>query len=284
MRRVIVLSSLVVVAAVFIAASVLAEKPGPVIDKSNGFPSGEHFNLNIIGKKAGFNLQEEQTDGNTDNYGSVVFVPEDGDGSIYMESGKGRKFEEILQLRVLDNWAGDANGARIQLPKNEAGYLVYARALGKPGEITSIGLTPGLQLVQDENGNDLYYLGLVTDGGFETSYQSFERRKGKSKAIDISGLFKWYGTICYFSEPAGGYDLIKYICCTEANTVTNECVRYEFVPGGSACLIGDLIAVYCNDYTTDPVPWIFNIGEFVEYLWTTDNKGTKLLNVRFYPN
>jgi hypothetical protein len=284
MRRVLVLSSLVMVASVFMAASVLAEKPEPVIDKSNGFPSGEHFNLNIIGKKDGFNPQEEQTDGTTDSYGNVVFVPENGDGAIYMESGKGKKFEEILQLRVLDNWAGDTDGARLQLPKNEAGYRVYARALGKPGEMTSIGLTPGLQLVQDENGNDLYYLGLVTDGGFETSYQEFERRKGKSKAIDISGLFKWYGEICYFSEPDGGYDLLKYLCCVEADIVTDECVRYEFVPEGSVCTIRELITVYCNDYTIDPVPWIFNIAEFVEYLWSTNNNGTKLLSVRFYPN
>jgi hypothetical protein len=285
MRRALVLGSLIMVASVFMAASVLAEKPGPVIDRSNGFPSGEHFNLNIIGKKDGFNPNEEQTDGTTGSSGNVVFVPENGDGAIYMESGKGNKFEDILQLRVLDNWAGDEDGARLQLPKNEAGYAVYARALGKPGEMSSIGLTPGLQLVQDESGNDLYYLGLVTDGGFETSYQDFERRKGKSKAIDISGLFKWYGEICYFSEPDGGYDSVKYLCCVEADIFTNECLRYEFVGEDvTSCGIGELITVYCNDYTTDPAPWIFNIAEFVEYLWSTDNKGTKLLSVRFYPN
>ena len=41
--------------------------------------------------------------------------------------------------------------------------------------------------------------------------------------------------------------------------------------------------VYCVDYESDPT-WVFDIAEFVEYLWTTDNKGTKLLQVRFYPN
>jgi hypothetical protein len=287
MRRVLVLSLVVMVASVFMATSVLAEKPGPVMDKSNGFPSGEHFNLNIIGKKDGFNPHEEQTDGTTDSYGNVVFVPENGEGAIYMESGKGKKFEEVLQLRVLDNWAGDADGARLQLPKNEAGYRVYARALGKPGDrdLTSIGLTPGLGLVQDENGNDLYYLGLVTDGGFETSYQEFERRKGKSKAIDISGLFKWYGEICYFFEedPGEGY-YTKEICCVDMES--DECVRYGVVGEEDVvCLEGsDPVIVYCKDYTTDPVPWIFNIAEFVEYLWSTNNNGTKLLSVRFYPN
>ena len=285
MRRVLVLSLVVMVASVFVAASVLAEKPEPVMDNSNGFPSGEHFNLNIIGKKDGFNPHEDQTDGTTDSNGNVVFVPENGEGAIYMESGKGKNFEDILQLRVLDNWAGDTDGARLQLPKNEAGYRVYARALGKPGEMTSIGLTPGLGLVQDENGNDLYYLGLVRDGGFETPEQDFRRGKGKSKAIDISPLFKWSGEICYFFEenPGEGYSS-KEICCIQTDTATGQCLSYEFLPEGSTLCSGDLlpIEVYCKQYTK--VPWIFNIAAFVEYLWTTDNKGTKLLSVRFYPN
>jgi hypothetical protein len=285
MRRVFVLSLLVMVASVFMAASALAEKPEEVMGNSNGFPSGEHFNLNIIGKKDGFNPQEGQTDGTTDSYGNVVFVPENGEGAIYMESGKGKKFEEVLQLRVLDNWAGDTDGARLQLPKNEAGYRVYARALGKPGDLTSIGLTPGLGLVQDENGDNLYYLGWVTDSHFETENQVFERRKGKSKAIDISPLFKWSGEICYFFEedPGEGYSPTE-ICCIRTDTATGQCLSYEFLPEGSTLCPGGLlpIEVYCKQYTE--VPWIFNIAAFVEYLWTTDNKGTKLLSVRFYPN
>jgi len=284
MRRVLVLSLVVMVASVFVAASVLAEKPEPVMDNSNGFPSGEHFNLNIIGKKDGFNPHEDQTDGTTDSNGNVVFVPENGEGAIYMESGKGKNFEDILQLRVLDNWAGDTDGARLQLPKNEAGYRVYARALGKPGEMTSIGLTPGLGLVQDENGNDLYYLGLVRDGGFETPEQDFRRGKGKSKAIDISDLFKWYGEICYFFDvpPTEDGYYAKEICCVDMES--DECVRYGVVGAEDVSCLGEPLTVYCNDYTIVPAPWIFNIAEFVEYLWSTDNNGTKLLSVRFYPN
>ena len=287
MRRVFVLSLLVMVASVFMAASVLAEKPGPVMDKSNGFPSGEHFNLNIIGKKDGFNPHEDQTDGTTDSYGNVVFVPENGGGAIYMESGKGKKFEEILQLRVLDNWAGDADGARLQLPKNEAGYRVYARALGKPGDrdLTEIGLTSSLGLVQDENGNDLFYLGWFTASGLETAGQDFERRKGKSKAIDISPLFQWYGNACYFSEPAGGYDSVKYLCCVDMDTESEQCLSYVFVDEyATSCKYGYPLTVFCNEYAEEDREWIFNIAEFVEYLWSTENNGTKLLSVRFYPN
>jgi hypothetical protein len=285
MRRVFVLSLLVMVASVFMAASALAEKPEEVMGNSNGFPSGEHFNLNIIGKKDGFNPHENQTDGTTDSYGNVVFVPENADGKIYMESGKGKKFEEVLQLRVLDNWAGDADGARLQLPKNEAGYSVYARALGKPGDrdLTSIGLTPGLGLVQDEYGDNLYYLGWVTDSHFETENQVFERRKGKSKAIDISPLFKWSGEICYFFDvpPTEEGYYAKQICCVD-ETESGECVRYGVVGGDDVYCLGESLTAYCKQYTE--VPWIFNIAAFVEYLWTTDNKGTKLLSVRFYPN
>jgi hypothetical protein len=39
--------------------------------------------------------------------------------------------------------------------------------------------------------------------------------------------------------------------------------------------------VYCNEYVDE---WVFNIGDFVEYLWNLDNNGVKLLQVRFYPN
>jgi hypothetical protein len=135
-------------------------------------------------------------------------------------------------------------------------------------------------VVQDENGNDLLYLGLVTDSGFETPYQDFTRRKGKSRAIDISGLFQWNGSVCYFSEPEGDYTT-NSICCTATDLDTGECVGYGYVDT-EFCADGSTpLTVYCKDYTDE---WVFNVGDFVEYLWSTDNNGTKLLQVRFYPN
>lgn len=288
MKRLISLSSLILVAVLLMAASATAEKPAREDDTlPNGFISGEHYNLNIIGKKEGFNCQQEQLDADGNPiYGKVVFIPEHGEANIYMQSGKGKKFEALTTLQVIDPCAGDEDGATLQLPKNEMGYRVFARALGKPVGIDSISLTPGLHIVEDENGHNLLYLGLVTNYGFQPSNQEFSRIKGKSKAIEISDLFKWYGSICYFSEPEGSYTT-QYVCCDQTDPSTNECTKYVYVDPTQVQVCADgsaPIPVYCKDYTTEPAPWVFNIAEFVEYLWSTDNRGTKLLQVRFYPN
>lgn len=44
-------------------------------------------------------------------------------------------------------------------------------------------VTPELVAAEDENGNDLLYLGLLTGTGFQTPTETFIRNKGKSKAI-----------------------------------------------------------------------------------------------------
>jgi hypothetical protein len=286
MKRIINLSSLILALIVLMAASANAEKPARVDDTlPNGFISGEHYNLNIIGKKEGFNCQKEQVDADGNPvYGKVVFIPEEGSAQIYMQSGKGSKFESFATLQVLDPCADDGDGATLRLPKNDLGYRVFARALGKPVGLDSINLTPGLNIVEDENGNNLLYLGLVTNSGFQSPGQPFTRIKGKSKAIEISNLFKWTGSICYFAIPEGTYNT-QYVCCDATDPVTAECTSYAYVDPGDICGDGTSpIPVYCVDYASDPAPWVFNIAEFVEYLWTTDNKGTKLLQVRFYPN
>jgi hypothetical protein len=285
MKRIINLSSSILALIVLMAASANAEKPERVDGTlPNGFISGEHYNLNIIGKKEGFNCQKEQVDADGNPvYGKVVFIPETGPAQIYMQSGKGKKFEDVTTLQVLDPCANDGDGATLQLPKNDLGYRVFARALGKPVGVDSISLTPGLNIVEDENGNNLLYLGLVTNNGFQPSGQPFSREKGKSTAIEISDLFKWYGSVCYFSIPDETY-YSQYVCCDAVDPETDECMRYTFVGEAESCGDASAIPVYCVDYLTDPAPWVFNIAEFVEYLWTTDNKGTKLLQVRFYPN
>lgn len=71
-------------------------------------------------------------------------------------------------------------------------------------------VTPELVAAEDENENDLVYLGLLTGNGFQTPTETFIRNKGKSKAIPITGLFNWTGTVCYIEMPAG-YRLATYI-------------------------------------------------------------------------
>jgi hypothetical protein len=326
----------------FMVGTASATKPGEELNK-NGFPSGPHFNLNISGKKDTFNCPEPQyylqvtADNNGDGdvgqlvercdegdvcvetsmpiYGNVVFIPEDGTGiELYIQSGTGKRFEEISELRVIDPCSGFGEGvAIVQLPKCDAGYRVYARALAKPTGDPSIGLVsaPSLTMVRDENGNDLVYIGSFSSNGFETPDGRIYRTKGKSTALDISPLFKWSGVVCDFdavyTEPCvwdsdgdgivdtftplneygscpDGYQALMGFCGKDTNgdglldafeaPVDMQCSE------GYSLLYGD--SASCNSY--DIPTWVFNIEAFVEYLWNLDNSGLKLLQVRFYPD
>ncbi|MGA1845274.1 MAG: hypothetical protein ACMUIS_11990 [bacterium] len=276
---------LVVAVLVFLMGNAFAKDINP-----NGYPSGPHYNLNIIGKKAGFTCPGPEIDPMTGDpvYGNVIFIPEDGEGiEIFMESGKGKKAEAITSLQVVDPCAGfDGDGAIVQLPKNEAGYRVYARALGKPTNSPTIVTSPALIAVEDEIGSDLIYLGLVSEGGFTTPSASFTRNKGKSKATDITGLFEWSGTVCYLSAPDGAYAYTEERCCIDydGDGTYDECTEAatDQITGEPSCPVGyTAVTLYCTQYTNE---WVFNIGAFVTYLWHTDNKGVNLLQVRFYPN
>ena len=80
------------------SSCVLAQNVNP-----NGFPSGDHYNLNIIGKKADYNCTPVVYDayGNP-VYGNVVFVPETGqDIQIVIKSDKEKyKPGEMAQVTV----------------------------------------------------------------------------------------------------------------------------------------------------------------------------------------
>ncbi len=312
MKKPITLSLLIVVAISLMVGSGLATKPGQEVNP-NGFPSGPHYNLNIIGKKDGFTCPEQEYVDGKPIYGNVIFIPEDGTGiEIYMQSGKGKKFEAINELRAIDPCAVfDGDGAVIELPKNEAGYRVYARALAKPTASPSIATEPSLVSVQDEHGNDLIYLGSLSANGFETPDGRIYRTKGKPRALNITPLFQWTGLVCYFdvalsgnyscgkdtnddgwpdefTEPVDGscpegYLVAKALCGTDTNDdgwpdeftepVDGSCPEgYAFYPDSAYCWVYDIPT------------WVFNIEAFIEYLWSLDNKGLKLLQLRFYPN
>lgn len=304
-----------------------AVKPGESVNP-NGFPSGTHYNLNIHGKNDGFNCPEQKYymrvtyNGSGEHnvgdlveecdvsdsceatdipiYGNSIFVPENGQGiEIYMQSGKvGGKGKKASSLPQTELWAvdpcADGDGAVIQLPPGE--YGVYARALAKPTDNPDISVTPDLiAAVEDEFGNDLVFLGLLTDNGFVTPTQQFTRSKGKSKAITITGLFEWTGDVCYFDDlgDASAFDYTKTLCCDdyEQDGIWDICCNDsngDFSYTIDEC-IGDTsnftgacseLTTYCNSYTEE---WVFNIGDFVNYLWKADNNGVKLLQVRFYP-
>jgi hypothetical protein len=279
-------SSITIVVMCFLAFPALAVKPGQEVNP-NGFPSGEHYNLNLHGKKLSFQCPEPEVDENGNPvYGGSIFIPEDGQGiQIIMESGssKGKRAATMTDFGVKDPCTADFDGdaAVVQIPPNDKGYRVYARPLAKPTDEPSLQVMPELLAAVDEFGNDLIYLGLVTDNGFESASEIFKRKKGKSKAVDITGLFQWSGDVCYFSttlcEPIGECTQ-STLCCTDEDFdgVYESCEPQV----NGVCLVGTPTDAYCKSFAAE---WVFSIADFVQYLWNAENSGLKLLNVRFYP-
>lgn len=292
-----VVACFVIVMMAFLTGQAIATKPGNDVNP-NGFPSGEHYNLNIIGKKDTFTCPEPEFDPVTGEpiYGKVIFVPQNGeDIQILMESGKkggkGSKnaaLPDTLQVTDPCTAVFDEDPAVLQLPKGE--HWVYARALATPGEDVGMIITPGLIGAEDEYGNALIYLGLLSaDGTFQMPNKSFERPKGKpNAAANITGLFTWSGIVFYLDEadiPEGeedNYDDCQ-ICIIDddGDGVADRYAEPDFVADPEdGCLDGIPTVVYCREYTDE---WVFNIADFVTYLWSLDNKGLKLLQIRFYP-
>jgi len=263
---------------------------------NNGFPSGPHYNLNLIGKKADFACNNApEPDPITGFYGNVVFVPEDGTGTINMLSGttKGKTASTFVGLQVPNPCAGfDGSKALVQLQANANGYLVYARALAKPTadpDNPTMTLTPGLSWVEDENADNLVYIGLVTSGGFSSPFQELTRTKGHSVAVPISDMFMWAGTICYEFPPTNlfGDEPPVYPGVSMCYADTNLSGEYDLgdtitAPVSGACPDGFMLTtLYCH--TFDTAQWVFNIADLVRYFWGVDTSGSKLVQIRFYP-
>jgi hypothetical protein len=269
---------------VFFAGQLLAA------NDNNGFPSGDHYNLNIIGKKDGFSGCTLEPDPVTLLYGNVVFVPEWGEGDIWLQSGKvGGKASAITTLQVLDNCvsAFDTTKAVVQIPPNQNGYRVYARALAKPTDDPYMTITSSLLMVEDEVGTPLLFLGTVTSNGFVSATGvTFTRSKGQSKAVPISEMFEWTGYVCYVTsfdpDGEGTFYSLTPMCGIDTSNPIDGIVDQIALPVDHACGEGTLMDLYCHHY--DSPTWVFNIADFVTYLWSTDNNGLKLLQVRFYPN
>jgi len=271
-------------ASLFFATNAFSVKPGEEVNP-NGFPCGEHYNLNLISKKEGFSCPDDSTNDETSNR-NVIFIPVDNTDyiQIYMESGKKKEIENYYtEFKVTDWCAGFGVGdssASLMLPAHQEGYAVFARAVGKLKEGLDLSINdPTLNFVKDENGNDLLALGLITHDGvasFLLGQETISRNKGKgNKAVDITRLFKWDGMICYFSDTYTGTQK----CCANTDGVDgyDECVD----PVGGICSSGfDLVDVDCQSYENF---WIFNVADFVSYFWNVDNNGVKTLQIRFYP-
>jgi hypothetical protein len=254
--------------------------------KGNGFPCGEHYNLNIISKKDGFSCPDES---NTDQ--NVIYIPVDNDPKvepiqIYMDSGKKKDMGNYTEFIVTDWCAGfgDSN-AYLKLPAaNREGYAVYARAVGKLGDGLNIEIfDPTLNFIKDENQDNLLPLGLITQDGvtpyFSPEPAQIDRKKGgkNNKAVPITDLFLWTGNVCYFSDT----EITGYQCCidNDSDGAYDDCVDPDLA-GNCPTTDHDRVSVNCTLYENE---WVFNIADFVSAFWKVDNNGVKVLQIRFYP-
>ena len=306
MKRIAVVAVLVLIVVVLAVgtSTALAAKPQDVITRSNGFPSGPHFNLNIHGKAEGFAC-------NSTSDGGSVFVGLYGTSTIQYVSNKKAS---LTELTVLDACAEcfDGDPARVQLPSEQQGYFVFARILAKPndgsnGSASSVILYPNpvLQACNDDPANPdpnfgnytdcsdaLLALGLVTTSGvYEATEAGFvrfdqsteEKGKGKSKGVDITGLFMWSGYVCDASLDGNGDGVIDEndVPLTYDDVLNGGNGNGVIDPAELENWLADQVALGLATYYENE--WVFNIADLVVQDQEIVNDGTRLLQVRFYP-
>jgi hypothetical protein len=276
----------------------------PPSTNPNGFPSGTHYNLNIIGKKAGFTGCDIAIDPINGDfiYGGVVFTPQGSlgapaGGDLLFRSGSGRKafvIEDLdpTALQVIDpcTTAFDGDAAEVVLPPSSNGYWVYARALGKLTDNPYMTLKPNL-IQASSTDETVIYLGLVTPDGFTRAdgYTVTRQKGGKSNAaININDLFSWSGYVCYQVDPITiglTEDPNLYpptpMCAKDTSNPMDGLFDAITEPASGSCPdTYTLTNLYCHEYENEQ--WLFNIADFVDYFLDIDNSGTKLVQIRFY--
>jgi hypothetical protein len=324
MKRMLIAVLMVVMLATLLVGNSVAMAAKPdgsdgskdVIAKSNGFPSGEHFNLNIHGKKADY--VGDPTPG-----GNSVFILEYGNSTIEYVTNKKASLDTLTVLDPLAE-AFDGDPAKVQLPYEAEGYFVFGRILAKPNNgnlkpVSSIILYPN-EVVAACNDNvttnpdfpyytecpddPLLALGLIVGPNLYTAepegYVRFDpgatKGKGKSKATDITRLFTYTGwvvdarldtnwpdgvpdgVIDEYDIPVGDYD-------GDPLTAPNQDYNNDGVidEADLEAWLTDMAALESPMAWYFDAEWILNIADLVITEQGLQNDGTKLLQVRFYP-
>jgi hypothetical protein len=321
MKRILVLAlvvALIVSLAVGLSTAMAAKPDGrtdptkqDVIDRSNGFPSGPHYNLNIHFKDW-VSCPPDLEDG-----GHSVFLPADGEGNITYVSNKKSSVTDLIVLDAcgIDGWAkvqlpAVPNG----LPDEQRGYFVFGRILGKPnngqgcsnGDCPSTVILDPAVVIQACNDNPTepiegfgdftdiddceLALGLILDGAvYGATPETYERfdpgtthGKGKSKATDITSLFTWTGWV---------YDAATFDLDEDGDVDCDDVLLSGVDWDGSGIIdcddFDDWVTYWQNQ---DPAKawefvnrWILDIADLVFANQLVDSDGGKLLQVRFYP-
>ena len=317
-KRIVVGLVLLVIVAVLGVSPALAAKPIDVQYQSNGFPSGQHFNLNLHGR-------DPLTYTGTPTGNAVVITLSGSSTLEYLSNKKNRNNTELVVLDSLaENFGPDYDPAQVYLPynivdesdnttKSAEGYYVYGRILGSPnkgseGPSTILltqnfivaaanatdNTTDGWPFGFDPNG-DLLGLGLVTTQGnmyLPTVDGTFERfdpptddpyekgkgnKRGKSKGVEITDLFKWTGWISDnttldlndngYLDPGDVLEDWKI-----SNGYTDPLTLEQFEQW-----LTEAGAIKYEEV------WIFDIADMVISGQTVINDGTKNFQIRFYP-
>ena len=281
-----------------------------VIDRSNGFPSGPHYNLNMHFKNW------ESCPPDLEDGGHSIFLPMDETATVQYVSNKKSSVTDLIALDA----CGIDGVAKVQLPavpnnvpEEERGYFVFGRILGSPnrGQVCTNGDCPStvtldpavvVQACNDPGDPDfgtytgiddcLISLGLIINKDVYTvngeTYQRFvpetTKGRGKSKATDITRLFTWSGWVYDASldiYPAGDPDgVIDFndVPLDPWDTLepTGEITEEEFNNWRDAQVTAGL-AWYYSDR------WILDIADLVFANQDVTSDGGKLLQVRFYP-
>ena len=282
-----------------------AAKPQKVIEYSNGYPSGAHYNLNIHGK-----------DPNTYNCdptpgGNSVFIDEEGKSTIKYISNKKSSVTELVAKDPCAE-AFDLDPVEVQIPTEDQGYYVFARV---PGNHQNTGGESSLLMVPNPNiqacndtveGNpdfgdltscpddplneDLLALGLVTSNGVfdlidhefvpvDNSGNEKGKGQGKSKAVDITGLFLWTGDVCddVFDTNGDGEITIDDIPDLDGDGAPDD------LNGDMMVDELDLAIYLATNCTHIDSKWVFSVADLVVVDHEITNDNVKLLKLRFYP-
>ena len=303
------------------ASPVVAGGKSPdVIEKSNGFPSGMHFNLNIHGHDLSNDDSCTHEAG-----GNSVFIDQYGTSKIeYRTNKKG----SLTKLTVTDPCATGDGKVSISLPMKVTvvdevtgvsetiqvdGYYVYGRILGKPqnGKNDSDGRSNiwfGPNIVTDaynldEVDEELVILGLITwnatyyyDGeAFYRFDDPTAKGKGKSKAREITHLFEYTGWVVDDSLDTNSPlddgipdGIINIWDVPEGDYDSDVLTPYNRDFNNNGVVEDDLdVAAWLatqGDLATEYVEeWIFNIADVVTTEGDVTNDGAKLFQIRFYP-
>ena len=323
MKRILAIILTVLTLTLMCVTPALAAKPIDVQYQSNGFPSGQHFNLNLHGR------DPLTYTGNPT--GNVVIIALNGESTIeYLSNKKNTGNTELTVLDSLaENFGPDYDPAQVYLPyniydesdgtvKSAQGYHVYGRILGSPNKgsegPSTILLTQNF-IVAAANStstdtdtwpfgfdpdDDLIGLGLITTSGnlyvpsVDGTFERFDpptddpnekgkgNKTGKSKAVDISELFRWTG---YVSDNLSlDLNLNGYLDIGDVPT------EWEQTYGDNSGTVSEMefldwlnYLVSIGEAILHTNIWIFDLADMVISGQTVVNDGAKNFQIRFYP-